>query len=178
MAKFANQKTVICKKEPLSVKDTFLQINNNDWALAARSIKQFNTFKLYLYFARHQDGFSLGFSPEHAQEMLGMGKTSCNDAFNALIGLGYIREIRKNVYEFYTIPYEEEESAIADEEELTATAEIIDIKTKSALADKKILTGTAENKNSALADNDSQKTGGNDDLTATAEQNFAKEWGF
>ena len=86
--------------------------------------------------------------------------------------------IKKNVYEFYTIPYEEEKSATVDEKELTATAEIIDIKTKSALPDKKVLTGTAENKNSALADDDSQKTGGNNDLIATAEQNFAKEWGF
>ena len=150
MPKFANQKTIICKKEPFSAKDTFLQVNNNDWALAARTIKQFNTFKLYLYFARHQDGFLLGFSPEHAQEMLGMKKTSCNDAFNALIDLKYIKKIKEGTYEFYTIPYEEDESAVAVEKELTAQAEIIDIKTKSAVADKDALTGTAENKSAVL----------------------------
>lgn len=154
MPKYANQKTVISKKTSFKDNDTFIQVLNDDWMEAARIIKQFNAFKLYLYFAKNQCGYSGDFSPAHAQEVLGMGKTSCDDSFATLKKLGYLKEVKKGVYEFYSSPYKEETTATAVKVEKTATAEnkVIDFnQNKTALAVNEVSTATAENEKTALA---------------------------
>lgn len=97
----SNQKTIIIKKTP--VKNNFLQISNEDWQAAARLMnKDFGTFKLFLYLAGNEVGYKLALSQVAVENAIGLKRSTYYDSLKKLEEYGYLVDLGKNKFEFYT----------------------------------------------------------------------------
>lgn len=103
MTTYANQKVIHIEKAECT-KD-FLQVSNNDWMEAARTLNG-NAFKIYLYLASNKDGYNLALSPKAIENALDVPKKSYSRAIEELEENGYITYKKGNVYVFTTHPNE------------------------------------------------------------------------
>ena len=114
MAKYANQNVYIINKTPC--KENFLQINNEEWMEAAKLCdRSFNAFKLYLYLAANKIGHEKNLSKQDIEDKLGFKKTSYYDSLEKLEELGYILNVGKHKYEFYSVPIKKNENSVEAE---------------------------------------------------------------
>lgn len=102
MITYPNQRVVTVFKPDCS-KD-FLQINNQEWQVAASTLKTYSAFKLYLYFASNMNGYSVALSPIAIEEAIGISENTYRAAFKELLEYGYLHKVegKKNQYFFYT----------------------------------------------------------------------------
>ena len=144
MGRYANQYTVTIKKTP--VKGNFLQISNEEWMLAAKKFdKKFNPFKLYLYLAANEVGYSKDLSQVAVENALGIKRSSYYDSMDCLIEEGYLVDRGGGKMDFYTTP---QKSATAEIEmkdlksarmENSVSVEFEEKDIKSARVEKSIL---------------------------------------
>lgn len=151
MPKYANQKHIVYHKSKINQGESFAQVKNKDWMEAAKTIPQFNTFKVYLFFAKNQEGYEDDVSPELIQEKLGMGKTSYDTAMDVLEKMRYLKKIKKGMYEFYSAPYIEEKSGLPESD---ANSGLQENKTCTPKSDAKVI--VLQEKKSVLQENDAK----------------------
>lgn len=66
------------------------------------------TFKLWMYIGKNQNGYTFGLSKVDAIKWGVGSKSSYDRAVKELIEKGYLVETSKNHYDFYEVPKEEE----------------------------------------------------------------------
>ena len=99
---YPNQRVVTVFKSDCS-KD-FLQINNQEWQVAASTLKTYSAFRLYLYFAGNKNGYTIALSPVSVEEAIGISENTYRAAFKELVECGYLTQVegKKNMYVFHT----------------------------------------------------------------------------
>lgn len=114
MAKFANQNIIVIKKTPC--KDNFLQIKNNEWMQAAKICGDKGAaFKLYMYLAANEIGFNLALSKVAVENAVGIKQSNYYKCLDFLTEQGFLRQVGKSKYEFYTTPYiEDKDSTVVE----------------------------------------------------------------
>lgn len=106
MATVANQKTIKVHKEVCDKDNLYATINLEALQHAALDLKN-ETFKLWLYIAKNQKGYTFGLSKVDAIKW-GIGsKSSYDRAVKELIEKKYLVETTSNHFDFYEIPKEE-----------------------------------------------------------------------
>lgn len=140
MPRSTNQYLVNIKKTPCA--KNFLQINNDEWQGLAKNCDNPSALKLYMYLAANEINYKFALSQVAVENALGFKKSAYHKAIDTLKELGYLIEVGKDQYNFYTTPKKivivdettnEENSTIADKiaiEEKSLTAE------NSAIAEK------------------------------------------
>ena len=101
---YANQKTVLIHKPAMN--DDFLQIQNTDWMAVNKELGPYG-LQLYLYLAANADGFSLELSPQAAENVAGITRTTFYKYLRLLEIHGYLVWQHSNGYAFYTVPQPE-----------------------------------------------------------------------
>lgn len=94
-----NQKTIQVKKELCDSNNHYTMINLNALECAARNLKS-GAFKLWVYFAKNQDNYTLALSNKAVAEYFGIKKDQYDNAVKELIEKGYLIETAKNIYQF------------------------------------------------------------------------------
>ena len=114
MATVANQNTIIIKKTPC--KNNFLQISNEEWMAAAKICGDKGAaFKLYLYLAANEIGYKLALSKVAVENAVGIKQSNYYKCFSFLEEQGFLRQVGKSKYEFYTTPYiEDNDSTVVE----------------------------------------------------------------
>lgn len=107
MATVSNQNLIIIKKT--FCKSDFLQISNKEWMQAAKICGDKGAaFKLYLYLAANEVGYKLALSKVAVENAVGIKQSNYYKCFKFLEEKGFLRQVGKCKYEFYTTPYEED----------------------------------------------------------------------
>ncbi len=104
-----NQKTITIKKEPCdnSCKDNYYtKINLQAMAAAAKNLSghKANSFILWCYFAKNQDGYTFDLSNRAALEQFGIKKDAYDKAVDTLKKEGYLIPQGGNRYLFQERP--------------------------------------------------------------------------
>ena len=98
-----NQKIVTVEKEPCSKGNLYAAINLKALEAAAQNLDA-GAFKLWIYFAKNQDGYGFALSSKDAKDTFGLGKSQYDTAVKKLISSGYLINIQGNQYIFSEIP--------------------------------------------------------------------------
>lgn len=99
-----NQKIVRIKdKEKCDKQNTYATINIEAINKACRDLDA-GTLKLWLYFARNQEGYEFALSSSHCYDEIGMSRKQYDRAMKNLINQGYLVNIKGNNYDFYEVP--------------------------------------------------------------------------
>ena len=106
MATVANQKTIAISKEECSKEKLYSKINLEALQDAMIDLDG-NAFKLWVYFAKNQNGYTFALSPIDAIKW-GIGsKKSYDRAVKKLIEEKYLVETSSNHYTFYEVSRKE-----------------------------------------------------------------------
>lgn len=89
MVSYSNQKTVTCYKEPCDKEHIYMTVNIEALESAARDLS-YGGFKMFIYFAKNQDGYCFALSSKDVKERFGMAKTAYDNAIHELINKGYL----------------------------------------------------------------------------------------
>lgn len=104
MNTYYNQKVIHINKQKFS--SNYLVIGNNEITAATNNIKEYATFKVYLYFAGNVDGYEFGLSRKKITEAYNISEKTYKKAINKLEELGYlIKREDEDIYDFYLTPY-------------------------------------------------------------------------
>lgn len=98
-----NQKIVTVEKEPCGKGNLYAAINLNAMEAAAQDLDA-GAFKLWIYFAKNQNGYEFALSSKDAKDIFGLGKSQYDTAVKKLISSGYLTNIQGNQYIFSEIP--------------------------------------------------------------------------
>lgn len=98
-----NQKVIQVKKEKCDKQNYYAAINLNALENAATQLKS-GAFKLWVYFAKNQDGFTLALSNKAVADTFGIKKDQYDNAVKELIEKGYLLKTSSNHYTFSEIP--------------------------------------------------------------------------
>lgn len=99
-----NQKVVIVNKEKCSKDNIYATINLNAMEQAAQNLDA-GAFKLWVYFAKNQNGYKFALSSKDAASTFGLKKKQYDNAVKDLKEKGYlVAEENSNVYTFNEIP--------------------------------------------------------------------------
>ena len=102
-----NQKTIRVEKQQSDRANLYAKYNLNALQLAMLSLKG-ETFKLWCYLNKNQNGYTFALSKVDALNW-GIGsKSSYDRAIAELIEKGYLVNIQGNSYNFYELPRAEE----------------------------------------------------------------------
>lgn len=107
-----NQKS-ICIHKP-RVEANFLQIANEDWMQANKTLKPFG-LQLYLYLAANNNEYQFALSPAAAEEYAGIKSTTFHKYLRLLEIEGYLVWRKGNLFDFYTSPREPKDRTHPDE---------------------------------------------------------------
>ena len=107
-----NQKSV-CIHKP-RVEANFLQIANEDWMQANKTLKPFG-LQLYLYLASNNNEYQFALSPAAAEEYAGIKSTTFHKYLRLLEIEGYLVRRNGSLYDFYTTPREPNQRTHPDE---------------------------------------------------------------
>ncbi len=103
----ANQKVVGVNKEPTDKNNIYACINMKALDGAALKLKKPSTFKLWLYFAKNQNGYEFELSAVAVANFCGITEKSYREAVKELIEKRYlIQRGDSNIYDFYEVPKE------------------------------------------------------------------------
>ena len=98
-----NQKIVTVEKEPCGKGNLYAAINLNALEAAAQDLDA-GAFKLWIYFAKNQNGYEFALSSKDAHDTFGLGKSQYDTAVKKLISSGYLTNTQGNQYTFSEIP--------------------------------------------------------------------------
>lgn len=108
---FPHQK-MVCVHKP-RVKERFLQISNEDWMEANKTLSPYG-LQLYLYLASNRDDYEFALSPADAEVRAGIKSTSFHKYMKRLEEEGYIVWRHGNTFDFYTSPRDPNERTHPD----------------------------------------------------------------
>lgn len=97
-----NQKVVKVEKQETKGK-IFSQIEMDALEAAGRDLDA-GAFKLWVYFAKNQNGYEFALSSKHVEENFGIKIKQYNNAVKTLEEKGYLVNTKGNNYMFYEIP--------------------------------------------------------------------------
>ena len=97
-----NQKIVVVQKETCDKSNLYAAINLNAMNTAAIDLDA-GAFKLWVYFAKNQDGYEFALSSKDAAENFGLKKKQYDKAVKELIEKGYLLLAKGNLYFFNEI---------------------------------------------------------------------------
>ena len=97
-----NQKIVTVEKEPCGKGNLYAAINLNAMEAAAQDLDA-GAFKLWIYFAKNQNGYEFALSSKDAHDTFGLGKSQYDTAVKKLIAAGYLTNVQGNQYVFSEI---------------------------------------------------------------------------
>lgn len=103
----ANQKRITINKEICNASNPYLLVNLEALQQAMFNLKKVGTFKLWMYLASNQNGFSLELSGANCKKW-GIRPDSYHVAVRELVDLGYLVEQKNNHYIFYEVPLKTE----------------------------------------------------------------------
>ena len=103
MTTVPNQKVVKVEKEPCGNGNLYAAINLKAMEAAAQNLDA-GAFKLWIYFAKNQNGYEFALSSKDAKDTFGLGKSQYDTAIKKLISSGYLTNIQGNQYIFSEIP--------------------------------------------------------------------------
>ena len=98
-----NQKIVTVEKEPCGKGNLYAAINLNAMEAAAQDLDA-GAFKLWIYFAKNQNGYEFALSSKDTHDTFGLGKSQYDTAVKKLISSGYLTNTQGNQYTFSEIP--------------------------------------------------------------------------
>lgn len=99
-----NQKVVKVQKELCNKQNIYAAINIDAMESAARALDA-GAFKLWVYFAKNQDGYEFALSSKEVEVTFGMKIKQYNNAVDNLIEAGYlVRQGDSNTYHFNEKP--------------------------------------------------------------------------
>lgn len=98
-----NQKIVRIEKEPCGKGNLYAAINLKALEAAAQNLDA-GAFKLWIYFAKNQNGYEFALSSKDAHTSFGLGKSQYDTAVKKLISSGYLTNTQGNQYIFSEIP--------------------------------------------------------------------------
>lgn len=98
-----NQKVISIEKEPCGKGNLYAAINLNAMESAAQNLDA-GAFKLWIYFAKNQNGYEFALSSKDAHTSFGLGKSQYDTAVKKLISSGYLTNTQGNQYIFSEIP--------------------------------------------------------------------------
>ena len=101
---YANQKSIRIHKPAVS--RDFLQIDNKEWMAVNKQLGPY-CLQLYLYLASNANGFNLELSPQAAENVAGITRTTFYKYLRLLEIHGYLVWQHSNGYAFYTVPQPE-----------------------------------------------------------------------
>lgn len=106
----ANQKIVAVNKEPTNKSNVYACINIEALNLASQDLNKVGTFKLWMYFAKNQNGYRFELSSVAAQAFCGVSEKTYREAVKELVAKRYLvqRTDGSNIYDFYETPKEVE----------------------------------------------------------------------
>ena len=108
-----NQKEIRVSKELVNGKrKTFFQVNQESLFAAMQNLKP-NSFKLWCYLIKNQNGWDFKLSSKHACELCDMSRGTYNDCIEELIEKKYLvcTDTKSNRYICYELPQEYKEAA-------------------------------------------------------------------
>jgi len=100
-----NQKIVKVEKEPCGKGNLYAAINLKAMEAAAQDLDA-GAFKLWIYFAKNQNGYEFALSSKDAKDTFGLGKSQYDTAVKKLISSGYLTNTQDNYYTFSETPKE------------------------------------------------------------------------
>lgn len=104
-----NQKTTTVHKEPTDKKHIYACINNEALSKAAINLSKGSAFKLWVYFAMNQNGYTFELSAVAVQQFCGITEKTYREAVKTLIAENYlVQRGDTNYYDFYELPKERE----------------------------------------------------------------------
>lgn len=113
MPNVPNQKAVKAFKESVNGKrKAFFQVNQDSLFIAMQNLKP-NTFKLWCYLIKNQNGWEFNLSSKHACELCDMSINTYNACIGELIEKKYLVRIdtKSNKYICYELPNDYKEQA-------------------------------------------------------------------
>lgn len=102
-----NQRTIKVNKT-LSDKNHIYAILNIAAIERAAYLLTPTAFKLWLYLAKNQDGYTFEFYKVDAMKFGNFSERAYPTAFKELVNNGYLKETSKNHYSFYELPLDNE----------------------------------------------------------------------
>ena len=103
MTTVPNQKVIRIEKEPCGKGNLYAAINLKALEAAAQNLDA-GAFKLWIYFAKNQNGYEFALSSKDAKDTFGLGKSQYDTAIKKLISSGYLTNIQGNQYTFSETP--------------------------------------------------------------------------
>ena len=101
-----NQKEIKVNKEPCNKYNLYAAINLQAMEKAARELDA-AAFKLWIYFAKNQNGYEFALSSKDVADTFGMKRDQYNGAVKKLIDKGYLAQVDGNKYTFNEIVLQE-----------------------------------------------------------------------
>lgn len=98
-----NQKAIKVSKEKCDTNNLYAAINLDAMENAARALKA-GAFKLWIYFAKNQNGYEFALSNKAVEENFGIKKDQYDTAIKELIEKGYLIETSSNHFTFEEKP--------------------------------------------------------------------------
>lgn len=97
MTVYPNQKVITIHKE--KCEDNFLQVNNTNWQVACEKLT-YSAFKIYLYMASNQNGYTFALSYEDVNCSVPMSRKTYDKAIKELKNQGYLENIKDQMWRF------------------------------------------------------------------------------
>ncbi len=102
----ANQKHIgSINKAPCDEKNIYLKINISAVQGASLALKP-STFKVWMYFAKNQDGYEFDLSSVAVCSFCNISDKTYREAIKELVEKRYLLQRHKNTYDFYEVPQE------------------------------------------------------------------------
>lgn len=98
-----NQWVITIKKDAITEDTTYMRVNMESLERASKNLKA-GAFKLWIYFAKNQDGYTFALSPTHIKETFNMSKTQYDNARGELEEKGYLVVQDRRYYHFVETP--------------------------------------------------------------------------
>lgn len=122
----ANQKHIgAIHKEPCDTKNVYLKLNIEALQNASLNLKP-STLKVWLYFAKNQDGYEFDLSSVAVCNFCNICDKTYKTAIKELMEKKYLVQREKNVYDFYEFPIEFKEPKNGDRIICHTSTEILD----------------------------------------------------
>lgn len=101
-----NQKIVGINKQPCDTNNLYVKMNVDAIDNALMNLKQGSLLKVWMYFAKNQNGYEFELSSKHVMAYCNITEKTYREAIKALIEKRYLvpRAEGSNKYDFYEIP--------------------------------------------------------------------------
>lgn len=101
-----NQKVIAVNKQPCDEINIYVKMNVEAIDLALQNLKQGSVLKVWMYFAKNQNGYKFELSSKHVMAYCNITEKTYREAIKTLIEKRYLipRGEGSNHYDFYEIP--------------------------------------------------------------------------